>query len=49
MKNHKIAKNSTATKAGEKNNHRFGILRIEEKIFMHARLNLKTNKFCLLK
>jgi hypothetical protein len=28
VKNHKIAKNSTTTKAKEKNNQRFGILRI---------------------
>ncbi len=30
VKNHKIAKNSTATKARAKNKHRFGILRILE-------------------
>jgi len=28
VKNHKIAKNLTTTKAREKNKHRFGILRI---------------------
>jgi hypothetical protein len=30
VKNPKIAKNSTTTKAREKNKHRFGILRIVE-------------------
>jgi hypothetical protein len=32
VKNHKIAINSTTTKAREKNKHRFGNLRILEKI-----------------
>jgi hypothetical protein len=31
VKNHKIAKNSTTTKAREKNKIRFGILRVLEK------------------
>jgi hypothetical protein len=30
LKNHKIAKNSTTTKAREKNKHRLGIIRIFE-------------------
>jgi hypothetical protein len=35
VKNHKIAKNSTTTNAGEKKKHRFGILRIK-KTFMYV-------------
>jgi hypothetical protein len=34
MKYHKIAKNSTTTKAREKNKHRFGILRILENFYV---------------
>jgi hypothetical protein len=34
VKNHKIATNSTATKAREKNKRRFGILRILENLLI---------------
>ncbi len=48
VKNHKIAKNSTTTNAGEKK-HRFGgILRIK-KTFMYVWLTLKSIEFSLIK
>jgi hypothetical protein len=48
VKNHKIAKKSTTTKAIEKNYRRFGILRILE-LFDACLLTLKTIKFYLIR
>jgi hypothetical protein len=44
-----LKKNSPITKPREKNKHRFGILRILEKMFRYVGLNLKTIKFYLIK
>ncbi len=46
VKNHKIATNSTATKAREKNKHRFGILRILENLLIG--INFVMTNFFLL-
>ncbi len=47
-KNHKIAKNSTTTKAREKNKHRSGILRILQ-IFYACMTTFKNNQILLYK
>jgi hypothetical protein len=48
VKNHKIAKNSTTTKAREKNKHRFRILRILQ-FFDACSTTFKNNQILLYK